>query len=31
MVFVFGDVTDIQYPDNTFDLAVDKSTIDALL
>lgn len=25
------DVRDIKYPDSTFDLAVDKSTIDALL
>jgi ubiquinone/menaquinone biosynthesis C-methylase UbiE len=25
------DVRDIKYPDNYFDLAIDKSTIDALL
>jgi ubiquinone/menaquinone biosynthesis C-methylase UbiE len=25
------DVRDIKYPDNHFDLAIDKSTIDALL
>jgi len=25
------DVRDIKYPDNFFDLAIDKSTIDALL
>ena len=31
MDFAVGDVMDIKYPDNTFDLAIDKSTIDALL
>ena len=31
MEFAVGDVMDIRYPDNTFDLAIDKSTIDALL
>lgn len=25
------DVTDLKYPDEMFDLAIDKSTIDALL
>jgi hypothetical protein len=25
------DVTDMKYPDGFFDLAIDKSTIDALL
>lgn len=25
------DVCDLKYPDNYFDIAVDKSTIDALL
>jgi len=25
------DVTDIKYPENSFDVAIDKSTIDALL
>ena len=30
MEFAVGDVTDIQYLDNTFDLAIDKGTIDCL-
>ena len=29
--FWVGDVRNIEWPDNTFDLAIDKSTIDALL
>ena len=31
MVYEVMDVRDLKYEDNTFDLAVDKSTIDALL
>ena len=32
MSFVVGDVTDLHmYTDNTFDILIDKSTIDALL
>ena len=31
MDFYVGDVRNIEWPDNTFDLAIDKSTIDALL
>ena len=31
MIFEVGDVMSMKYPDNSFDLAVDKSTIDALL
>lgn len=31
MEFFVGDVRNIEWPDNTFDLALDKSTIDALL
>lgn len=31
MVFRVMDVRELEYPDNTFDLAIDKSTIDALL
>ena len=31
MIYEVMDVRDLKYEDNTFDLAVDKSTIDALL
>ena len=31
MVWDVMDVTDIKYEDNFFDIAIDKSTIDALL
>jgi ubiquinone/menaquinone biosynthesis C-methylase UbiE len=31
MTWTVMDVRDLKFPDNTFDLAVDKSTIDALL
>ena len=31
MIFEVEDVMNMKYPSNTFDLAVDKSTIDALL
>ncbi len=32
MAFIVGDVTDLHmYPNGTFDILVDKSTIDALL
>jgi ubiquinone/menaquinone biosynthesis C-methylase UbiE len=31
MVYEVMDVRDIKYPDHFFDIAIDKSTIDALL
>lgn len=31
MTWTVMDVRDLKFPDNTFDLAIDKSTIDALL
>lgn len=31
MIYEVMDCTDMKYPDNFFDIAIDKSTIDALL
>ena len=31
MVYEVMDVCDLKYPDNFFDVAIDKSTIDAIL
>jgi hypothetical protein len=31
MTWEVMDVRDLKYPDETFDFAIDKSTIDALL
>lgn len=31
MVYEVMDVCNLKYPDNYFDIAIDKSTIDALL
>ena len=31
MSYEVMDVTDMKYPDSSFDVAIDKSTIDALL
>ena len=31
MVYEVMDVCDLKYPDNFFDIAIDKSTIDAIL
>lgn len=31
MTYEVGDVTNLKYDDNSFDVAIDKSTIDALL